>query len=137
MNIEIHVLNNGLRVLIVPEEGIKSATALILVGTGSRYEKWEVNGISHFLEHLFFKGTKSRPSTFEISSLIDSLGAEYNAFTGKEETGYYIKAAAEHLEIMIDVLSDMLQNSLFDPKEIDREKGVITEEINMYEDTPS
>ena len=137
MNIKKHVLNNGLRVLIVPEEGIKSATALILVGTGSRYEKWEVNGISHFLEHLFFNGTKKRPTTFEISSLIDSLGAEYNAFTGKEETGYYVKAASEHLEIMVDVLSDMLQNSLFAKEEVEREKGVITEEINMYEDTPA
>jgi predicted Zn-dependent peptidase len=137
MDIRKHLLDNGLRVLIIPEKGAKSATALILVGTGSRYEKWEVNGISHFLEHLFFKGTKKRPTTFEISSLIDSLGAEYNAFTGKEETGYYVKAASEHLETMIDVLSDMLQNSLFQKEEVEREKGVITEEINMYEDTPA
>lgn len=137
MNIKKHVLKNGLRALIIPEKNVKSATALILVGTGSRYETRDVNGISHFLEHLFFKGTKKRPTTFEISSLVDSLGAEYNAFTGKEETGYYIKAASEHLETMIDVLFDMLQNSLFETAEIEREKGVIAEEINMYEDTPA
>lgn len=137
MEIKKHVLENGLRVHIVPMPSVKSATALILVGTGSRYETREINGISHFLEHLFFKGTTTRPSTFEISSLIDSLGAEYNAFTGKEQTGYYVKAASEHLELMVDVLSDMLKNSLFDPEEISREKGVILEEINMYEDTPA
>lgn len=137
MEIKKHVLENGLRVMIIPMKDSKSATALILVGTGSRYETRQVNGISHFLEHMFFKGTKNRPTTFEISSLIDSLGAEYNAFTGKEQTGYYVKAASEHLEIMIDVLSDMLQNSLFAKEEIEREKGVIIEEINMYEDTPA
>lgn len=137
MEVKKHVLDNGLRVLIVPQESVKSATALILVGTGSRYETREINGISHFLEHLFFKGTKSRPTAFEISSIIDSLGAEYNAFTGKEETGYYVKAASEHLETMIDILSDMLQNSLFAHDEVEREKGVIAEEINMYEDTPA
>ncbi len=137
MKISKHLLDNGLRVLIVPQEHVKSATCLILVGTGSRYETREINGISHFLEHMFFKGTKSRPTAQEISTLIDSLGAEYNAFTGKEETGYYVKAASEHLETMIDILSDMLQNSLFAKEEVEREKGVIAEEINMYEDTPA
>lgn len=115
---------------------LKSATALVLVGTGSRYEDEKNNGIAHFLEHMFFKGTLKRPNTTDISSEIDSLGADYNAFTGKEYTGYYIKAASNHLATSLDILSDMLINSKFDKEEIEREKGVICEEINMYEDTP-
>lgn len=115
---------------------LKSATVLVLVGTGSRYENEKNNGIAHFLEHMFFKGTQKRPSTTDISGEIDSLGADYNAFTGKEYTGYYIKSASTHLKTSIDILSDMLTNSKFDTEEIEREKGVICEEINMYEDTP-
>jgi predicted Zn-dependent peptidase len=130
------VLDNGLRLITIPMKDLKSATVLVLVGTGSRYEDEKNNGIAHFLEHMFFKGTNKRPNTTDISSEIDSLGADYNAFTGKEYTGYYIKTASAHLKTAIDILSDMLLNSKFDTEEIEREKGVIIEEINMYEDTP-
>jgi len=130
------VLENGLRVISIPMKDLKSATVLVLVGTGSRFENKNNNGIAHFLEHMFFKGTTKRPNTTDISSEIDALGADFNAFTGKEYTGYYIKAASSHLKTAMDILSDMLINSKFDEEEIEREKGVIIEEINMYEDTP-
>ncbi len=131
------VLDNGLRLICVPMTSVKSVTAMILVGAGSRYETKQINGISHFLEHMFFKGTYKRPTAAEISSLIDGIGGEFNAFTGEEIVGYYIKAPANHLELLLDVLSDMLCNSKFDPEEVEREKGVIIEELNLYEDTPS
>ena len=130
------VLSNGVRVIIVPVLGVESATTLVMYGAGSRYEEKKLNGISHFLEHMAFKGTTNRPSAREISGLIDGIGAEFNAFTGKEYTGYYIKSATEHITLCLDVLSDMLKNLLLDPEEIEREKGVIIEEINLYEDTP-
>lgn len=114
----------------------ESATALVTVGAGSRYENKQNNGISHFLEHMFFKGTQSRPTFMEISGLIDGIGGEFNAFTGKEYTGYYIKAGKNNIGICLNLLSDMLQHSKFDEAEIEKEKGVIIEEINMYEDTP-
>lgn len=115
---------------------VKTATALVMVEAGSRYEKAKINGVSHFLEHMIFKGTKIRPSSLAISSLIDGIGGAFNAFTGKEYTGFYVKAESGHLELILDVISDMLQNSLFDQKELDKERGVIIEEINMYEDQP-
>ncbi len=130
------VLPNGVRVIVVPVLGVESATTLVMYGAGSRYEEKKNNGISHFLEHMAFKGTTNRPSAREISALIDGIGAEFNAFTGKEYTGYYIKSATEHVNLCLDVLSDMLKNLLLDPSEIEREKGVIIEEINLYEDTP-
>lgn len=129
-------LKNGLRVLTSPMPSFESATVLVMVGAGSRYETKLNNGISHFLEHMAFKGTKKRPSAIDISGLIDSIGGEFNAFTSKEYTGYYIKSAKTNIEISFDLLSDMLQNSLLDEKEIEKEKGVILEEINLYEDTP-
>lgn len=131
------VLPNGLRVLTIPMPSFESATVLVMVGAGSRYETKKNNGISHFLEHMAFKGTKKRPTALSISSLIDGIGGEVNAFTGKETTGYYIKSSTNHIELSMDVLSDMLQNSLFDKTEIDKEKGVISEELNLYEDTPA
>ncbi|HVT00933.1 MAG TPA: pitrilysin family protein [Patescibacteria group bacterium] len=130
-------LKNGLKVVVIPVNEVESVTTMIMVGAGSRYEEKENNGISHFLEHMAFKGTKKRPSAIEIASLVDGAGAESNAFTGKEYTGYYIKSAAHRLELSIDILSDMLQNLLLDPEEIEKEKGVITEELNLYEDTPT
>lgn len=130
------VLNNGLRIITVPMPSLNSATVLVMVGAGSRYERKDNNGISHFLEHMAFKGTKNRPNPLIISTQIDSLGGENNAFTGKETTAYYIKAGANHVETMLDIISDMLKNSLFDSTEIEKEKGVIIEEINMYEDSP-
>ncbi len=108
-----------------------------MVGAGSRYESKKNSGISHFLEHMAFKGTKKRPSALNISTLIDGIGGEFNAFTGKEATGYFIKSSSSHTELCLDVLSDMLLNSLFKKEEIDKERGVILEEINLYEDTPS
>ena len=130
------VLSNGVRVIVVPVAGVESATTLVMYGAGSRYEEKKNNGISHFLEHMAFKGTTNRPSAREISALIDGIGAEFNAFTGMEYTGYYIKSATTHVNLCLDVLSDMLKNLLLDPAEIEREKGVIIEEINLYEDTP-
>lgn len=131
-----NVLPNGLRVIAAPMPSFESATVLVMVGAGSRYETKQNNGISHFLEHMAFKGTKRRPSAIDIASLIDGIGGEQNAFTSKETTGYYIKAQATHVPLCMDVMSDMLQNSLFKRDEIDKERGVIIEEINLYEDTP-
>ncbi len=130
------LLPNGLRVITVPMPSLESVTVIVMVGAGSRYENKKNNGISHFFEHMAFKGTEKRPSAMEISSLIDGIGGEFNAFTGKEITGYYIKAAKAKLETLLDLLSDMLQNSKLDPVEIDKERGVIMEEINMIEDNP-
>ena len=131
------VLQNGLRILTIPMASFESATVLVLVGAGSRYETKNNNGISHFLEHMAFKGTEKRPSAMDIAGLIDGIGGEFNAFTGKEYTGYYIKSANQHLELLLDVLSDMLLHSKLDSGEIEKEKGVILEELNLYEDTPS
>lgn len=130
------VLPNGLRLITIPMDSFESVTVLVMVGAGSRYENNKNNGVSHFLEHMAFKGTKSRPTFMEVAGLIDSIGGESNAFTSKEYTGYYIKAARNNIEICLDLLSDMLQNSKLDEAEIEKEKGVIIEEINMYEDTP-
>lgn len=130
------VLSNGLRLITVPMPSFESATVLVMAGAGSRYETKKNNGISHFLEHMAFKGTGKRPNAMAISSLIDGIGGEFNAFTGKETTGYYIKAGKNNVELCLDVLADMLQNSLLDSQEIEKEKGVIIEEINLYEDTP-
>ena len=129
-------LNNGLQLITVPMQGTKTVTMLVIVGTGSKYENKNNNGISHFLEHMLFKGTKKRPNTMAISSLLDGIGAEYNAFTGKEYTGYYVKADSRKIDIALDVVSDMFINSKLEAKEIEREKGVIIEELNMYQDNP-
>src|SRR5579872_4068298 len=136
MEYQKEVLSNGLRVLIIPMPSFESATVMVMVGAGSRYETKENNGISHFLEHMAFKGTKKRPTAMDIAGLIDGIGGEFNAFTSKETTGYYIKASAANIELSLDLLSDMLQNSKLDEAEINKEKGVILEEINLYEDTP-
>jgi len=131
------VLSNGLRVLTIPMPSLESATVLVMAGAGSRYENRKNSGISHFLEHMAFKGTEKRPTAMDISSLIDGMGGEFNAFTGKETTGYYIKSSKDKVETSLDVLSDMLMHSKFDPDEIEKEKGVIIEEINLYEDMPA
>jgi predicted Zn-dependent peptidase len=132
----LDTLGNGLRVLTAPMESAQSVTCAIMLAAGSRYETEETNGIAHFAEHMFFKGTERRPTARDISKEIDAIGGEFNAFTGKEYTGYYVKCAAESRDIALDVLVDMLRNSKFDSEEIDREKGVIIEEMNMYYDTP-
>ena len=133
---ERHVLDNGLRVVTANLPQAQSVTCMVMLAAGSRYETPETNGIAHFSEHMFFKGTERRPSAREIAGEIDAIGGEFNAFTGKEYTAYYVKCAAEHRDIALDVLVDMLRNSRFDSEEIDREKGVIVEEMNMYFDTP-
>ncbi|MEI6529504.1 MAG: pitrilysin family protein [Candidatus Falkowbacteria bacterium] len=129
-------LSNKVPVFTIPIKGAKTTTALVLFKTGSKYETRANSGISHFLEHLFFKGTKKRPNTLALASEMDSLGGEYNAFTSKEYTGYFFKVANNKLGKALDIMGDMLFNSLFDPEEIEREKGVIIEELNMYEDNP-
>ncbi len=129
--------NNGLRLITVPIENANSVTVLILVGTGSKYETKDVNGISHFLEHMFFKGTQKRPTTLDISETLDSVGGEYNAFTSKEVTGYWAKVDKKHSDVALDWITDIFLNSKFDADEIEREKGVIIEEVNMYQDTPT
>ncbi len=130
------VLPNGLRVVTAPMPQAKSVACFVMLAAGSRYETRETNGIAHFAEHMFFKGTERRPSARDIAGEIDSIGGEFNAFTSKEYTGYYVKCAAEHRDVALDVLVDMLRHSKFDPDEIEREKGVIVEEMNMYYDTP-
>src|SRR5207244_6292257 len=129
-------LDNGLRILTAPMDSAQSVTCAIMLAAGSRYETAETNGIAHFAEHMFFKGTERRPTARDISMEIDAIGGEFNAFTGKEYTGYYVKCAAESRDVALDVLVDMLRNSRFASDEIEREKGVIIEEMNMYYDTP-
>jgi predicted Zn-dependent peptidase len=107
-----------------------------MYAAGSRYETAEASGIAHFAEHMFFKGTERRPTARAISTEIDSIGGEFNAFTGKEATAYFVKCAADSRDVALDVLADMLRHSRFDADEIEREKGVIVEEMNMYLDTP-
>jgi len=107
-----------------------------MFAAGARYETAEIGGIAHFAEHMFFKGTERRPTARDIATEIDGIGGEFNAFTGKEYTGYYVKCAAGTRDVALDVLADMLRNSRLDPEEIEREKGVIVEEMNMYHDTP-
>lgn len=130
------ILPNKLPVLFVPIKNTKISTALIMFKTGSRYETSENSGIAHFIEHMFFKGTKKRPNTLDLSSELDSLGGEFNAFTAKEFTGYLFKVTNNKLAKALDIASDMLFNSKFAAEEIDRERGVIIEELNMYEDNP-
>lgn len=129
-------LSSGLPVLIAPVDGTSSVTVLVFVGAGSRYEKANERGISHFLEHMFFKGGKKFRNTQEVSAAIDGVGGDFNAFTGKEYAGYYVKVSADKAELACDVLSDMLLNATFPTEEIDKERGVIMEEERMYQDTP-
>src|SRR5918993_4563821 len=129
-------LANGVRLLTAPMPHVQSTSCFLMFAAGSRYETAETNGIAHFAEHMFFKGTERRPNAKDIAGEVDSIGGEFNAFTGKEYTGYYVKCAAEHRLLALDVLVDMIRHSKFEPEEIDREKGVIVEEMNMYFDTP-
>jgi len=136
MEFKKKVLKNGLRVITVPMADNKTATVLVLVEAGSKYEEKKNNGISHFLEHMCFKGTIHRPITGEISLELDALGAESNAFTSHEFTGYYAKAYSKNVYKLIEIISDMYLNPIFDKREIVKEKGVIIEEMNMYKDLP-
>lgn len=130
-------LSNGLRVLLVDTKSFPSLTSILLVGVGSRYENAVNSGISHFLEHMPFKGTKNYPSTQIIASLTDGFGGIFNAFTSKDHTAYWIKAPSRHFGDAVGIISDLARFPLLQEEEIEREKGVIVEEINMYEDTPS
>jgi len=129
-------LKNGLRILTVPMKNTKTLTVLVLVAAGSRYERENTNGLSHFLEHMFFKGSRKRPSTLELAGALDRVGGAYNAFTGKEHTGFWAKTTAEHGELALDWLSDLVLHPLFREEDIEKEKGVIIEEIKMHRDTP-
>ena len=136
MDYKLHALPSGLRVLTSPMSGLESVTVTIWVKTGSRFEEKRVNGISHFLEHMVFKGSIKRPTARAISTAVDSIGGEFNAATSKDWTNFYIKSAASSVETAMDVLADMVFNPILAPEEIEREKGTIIQELNMYEDTP-
>lgn len=129
-------LPNGLRMVFQQHSSSPSVAVVVLVGVGSRNENENNNGISHFLEHMAFKGTTRRPTTMDIAAEVDNVGGESNAFTSKEYTGYYIKVAAKEIDLAIDLLQDMLFHSLYQQQESDRERNVIIEEINMYRDSP-
>ncbi len=129
-------LPSGLPILTAPTIGTAAVTVLVFAGAGSRYEVEKERGISHFLEHMFFKGGNKYKSAAEVSMAIDSVGGDFNAFTGKEYAGYYVKVAAEQVELACSVLSDMLLHARFPQEEIEKERGVIIEEYRMYQDTP-
>lgn len=131
-----NTLKNGLRIVTVPQKNSQAVTVLVLVGTGSKNEAKDVGGISHFLEHMMFKGTKKRPSSIEVAETMDRVGGIYNAFTGEDYTGYFAKVEASQFELAFDWVSDIFLNGLLPEKEIKKEKGVITEEINMIYDHP-
>lgn len=136
MNYKKYILSNGLRVMIAPMKETETATVMIMTGVGSRYETKRENGLAHFLEHMFFKGTEKRPTALDISKELDGLGAEYNAYTAKDRTAYYAKVEARHWETALDIVSDLFLHAKIDEEEIQREKGAILQELNMYEDTP-
>lgn len=129
-------LKNGLRIITIPMKNTKTVTVLVVVGAGSKYERKETKGLSHFLEHMFFKGTQKRPTTLKVAETLDKIGGAYNAFTGKEFTGFWAKVEKSHLDLALDWVSDIFLNSKLEAREIKREKGVIIEEINMYLDMP-
>lgn len=136
MNYHKTILDNGLRVITVPMSDTPTATVMILVEAGSKYETKLNNGVSHFLEHMCFKGTTNRPTAQVIAHELDALGAKNNAFTSKEYTGYYAKARSAHAHQIIDIVSDIYLNPLLPDQEIKKERGVILEELNMYNDIP-
>lgn len=129
-------IKNGARIILVPNRNIETTTVLAIFAAGSRDEKGRMEGVAHFLEHMFFKGTEKRPEAADINRELDGVGASYNAFTGKECTGFWIKTEKKDLPLALNVLSDMLLNSKLETREIDNERGAIIEEINMYEDAP-
>ena len=133
---QLTTLPNGLKIVLTPIEGTKSVTVLCLVGAGSRYETKDINGISHFLEHMFFKGAERYKNAAEVAGAIDGVGGDFNAFTAKEYAGYYVKLASHQKEVAFDVIGDMMTGATFLDEEITKERGVIMEEYNMYQDTP-
>lgn len=135
--VERTVFHNGLRLLTISHEDAKTATVLLLVGTGSKYEPKELNGISHFLEHMLFKGTANHPTALDVAEVLDRVGGSYNAFTGGDSTGYYAKVDAAHFDLALEWVSDIFLHSLLPASEMEKEKGVVAEEINMYRDNPA
>ena len=136
MKYQKYTLKNGLRVLLAPMKETQTATVIVMTGVGSRYETRAENGLAHFLEHMFFKGTERRPTAMDISKELDAIGAEYNAYTGKDRTAYFAKVEAHHWETALDVVSDLFLNAKIEQEEIDRERGPVLQELNMYEDMP-
>ena len=135
-NHQLHTFESGLRLVTVPMQGTKTVTVFVLVGTGSKYETKDINGISHFLEHMMFKGTTKRPHYLDISRELESIGASFNAFTSKEYTGYYAKASSAKKDIIMDVVFDIFLNSTMNEEAIQTERHVVVEEIAMYNDNP-
>lgn len=135
---DIHrqTLPSGLRLLVLPMAGTRTVAFFLVTATGSRHETPRLAGVSHFLEHLVFKGSKKRPTTRAIAQAIDGVGGDMNAFTSKECTAFYAKAARQHAALLVDVVSDFVLRPLLVAEEIDRERGVVIEEIKMYEDNP-
>lgn len=131
------ILKNGLRIITVPMQGTQTATFLLMVGIGSRYENEKQAGLAHFIEHMLFKGTAKRPNASIINEAMDSIGGEFNAFTSKEKTGYYAKVDAKHVKTAVDVICDIFLNSKIEEQEIKKERGSIIQELEMYEDRPS
>lgn len=136
MKYEVRTLKNGLRVVLVPLPQNETASVIVMTGTGSRYENQKENGLAHFLEHMFFKGTKKRKGAKEISEELDGVGAVYNAFTSKDRTAYYAKVGKQFVETALDVITDIFLNSNLPEKEIEKERGAVIQEIDMYEDMP-
>ena len=136
MNYKRKEYANGLNLLTVHVPEAESVVMTVYVKVGSRYEADSVAGVAHFLEHVFFKGSRNYPYPSSISSLVDSIGGDFNASTSKENTEFYIRASKDHFDLIFDVLTDMILNPLFPEEELEKEKGVVIEEINMYQDSP-
>jgi len=135
-NFKKATLSNGTRVMLIPSKGTAAVTLLALYEVGSRYESLKLGGGSHYIEHMMFKGTERRPHTIAISKDLDAVGAEYNAFTGKDYTGYYIRLQADKFGLAADMVEDMVYHSVYRQSDLDSERLVILEEIRMYEDNP-
>jgi predicted Zn-dependent peptidase len=129
-------LKNGFRILTVPMKGTQTATVLLMIGVGGRFETEKQAGLSHFIEHMLFKGTTNRPTAQSISEELDGIGGEFNAFTAADKTAYYAKVDARHFDKALDVIADIFLNSKLEQSEIDRERGPILQELSMYEDEP-
>jgi predicted Zn-dependent peptidase len=136
MQYHIHTLKNGLRIILAPMRETETATVIVMTGTGSRYETAQENGLAHFLEHMFFKGTKKRSNAHMISQELDAIGSVYNAYTSKDRTAYYAKVSGRYIDTALDVICDISLNSTLPPKEITKERGAVIQEIGMYEDMP-
>ncbi len=136
MKYKLHTLDNGLRIVLAPMPGSEAASIFVMTGTGSRFESEKENGLAHFLEHMFFKGTKKRRSAKAISEELDAIGSQYNAFTAKDRTAYYAKVSSRYIDTALDVITDIFVNSTLPAKEIDKERGAVIQEIDMYEDMP-